>query len=154
MMMIQRSSAVRRLIHHHFQSTTARSFKIPSPTWSLKDLNLTASTEPVSEEELQTLAKRALIDVTRIEDTQGLRQDLANMMHYLEQVQSVDLPDMTTEEIYDAPRNLTAAPVRTSTGEQLKDEAAEVLKQLLQEKGTKYGAHDYFSVVTKKEETL
>jgi Asp-tRNA(Asn)/Glu-tRNA(Gln) amidotransferase C subunit len=153
--MIHRS-AVRRLLHPHYLTATTRSFKIPAPTWSLKDLNLTALTEPVSEEELQTLAKRALIDVSRIEDTQGLRQDLANMMHYLEQVKSIDLPDMTAEEIYDAPRNLTAAPVRTSTDDdkQLKDEAAEVLEQLLREKGTKYGAHDYFSVVTKKEETL
>lgn len=149
-MMIQRTAALRRL----FRYQTTRTYKIPSPTWSLKDLNLTASTEPVSEEELQKLAKRALIDVSS-GDTQTLRQDLANMMHYLEQVKSVELPEMTPEEIYDAPRNLTAAPVRKAAAATTSNddaEAAQVLEQLLRQKATTVGAHQYFAVVTKKEE--
>jgi hypothetical protein len=132
----------------------ARCFQLPSPTWSLKDLNLTTSSEPVTEEELKVLAKRACIDVTKIVDPDSLRRDLANMLHCMEQVQSVELPYMTVEEIYDAPRGLTAAPVRNATEASRAEveEAQQVWQALVQSKLTKHGGHAYFSIDTLKED--
>jgi hypothetical protein len=140
---------------HHLlrRQVFVRFFEFPSPTWSLKDLNLTTSSEPVTEEELKVLAKRACIDVTKIVDPDGLRQDLANMLHCMEQVQSVELPYMTAEEIYDAPRGLTAAPVRKASAAfpaEVK-EAQQVWHSLVKSKLTKHGGHEYFSIDTLKE---
>ena len=148
---MMRPAGVRRLFIRY---QTTRFFQLPPPTWSLKDLNLTASSEPISEEELKTLAKRACIDVDKIKDTESLRKDVADMLYCMEQVRNVKLPDMTAEEIYDAPRGLTAAPVRKAneaTAAQ-EEEAQQVRKELLQSKGTKYGGHEYFSIITKREE--
>jgi hypothetical protein len=141
---IQRRCASATLLRRHL---TAKSF-VPTPTWSLKDLNLTNHnhTDPVSIEELQILAKRSLLDV--IED--DMRQDLANMLQCLRNVQSVRCVISTAEEIYDVPRGVTKAPVRigeATTSEKL--EAEHVFKSLLLPKTVKQGSHDYFSVVTK-----
>ncbi|KAI2494952.1 hypothetical protein MHU86_19553 [Fragilaria crotonensis] len=134
------------------QSTTSRFFQLPAPTWSLTDLNLTSSSEPISEEELKILASRACVDLDHIADTTRLRRDVSNMLHCMEHVMSIDLPDMTAEEIYDAPRRLTAAPVRKeikATDEE-KEEAKQVWKELLQCKTIKYGGHEYFAIDTMK----
>lgn len=148
--------AIRRLaaVRFNSSSSSSSSYELPPPTWSLKELNLTAD-EPVSEDELKRLAKRALISLDDISDTDGLRQDLADMMACLNQVNSIDLPDMTDAEIYDMPRGLTAgAPVRKSaTASKAEEaEAKEVWDKLLSQKVTKRGSHDYFAIVTKKED--
>jgi hypothetical protein len=148
--MIQRRCASTMVLRQHFRGLTAKSF-VPKPTWSLKDLNLTNNhTDPVSMEELQMLAKRSLLDV--IED--DMRQDLANMLQCLRKVQSVRVVAMgTAVEIYDVPRGVTKAPVRTGEATTLeKLEAEQVFKSLLLPKTVKQGSHDYFAVVTKRTE--
>ena len=130
----------------------AKSF-VPKPTWSIKDLKLTDQTDPVSQEELQILAKRSLLDVQAIGDDTQLRQDLANMLHCLNQIQSVPLKVMTAAEIYDVPRGVSKAPLRTreSTASETA-EANHVFKAFLQPKTIKQGSYDYFAVITKIDE--
>lgn len=151
--MLRPSTAILR----HFllrRQAIARFFQLPSPTWSLNDLNLTTSSEPVTEEELKVLSKRACVDVSNIVDPEGLRRDLANMLHCMEQVKSVKLPDMTAEEVYDAPRGLTAAPVRKASEASPVEveEAQQVWQSLVQSKLTKHGGHAYFSIDTLKDD--
>jgi hypothetical protein len=134
------------------QAQRALSYKLPPPTWSLKDLNLTSDGPPLSEEELHVLAKRALIDVSNMKDTESLRRDLANMLHCLKQVHSVEVEDeaLSDEDIYDAPRNLTGAPV-AATRTEWEEEARSVWQHMLQPKTTRQGSHEYFAIVEQKE---
>ena len=99
--------------------------------------------------ELQTLAKRALLDIS---DNKKIRQDLATMIHFLRQLGRVKGRTMTACDIYDIPRGVTKAPLRTgvATPNETK-EAKQVYKSLLQPKTIQQGGHEYFSVVTKIE---
>ena len=127
---------------------------IPEPTWSIKDLQLSSSKDPVSMEELERLAQKTLLDVSKLQDPNSLRKDLANMLHCLEQVRDVSLPDLSDAEVYDVPRGVTAAPLRNSRDvwrEEEQKEAKQVWKSLLKHKIVQRGAHSYFSVVTKLE---
>lgn len=136
---------------------TTSSYKLPEPTWSISDLELSKQHEPISEEELQQLAKRALLDMDQLEDAQRqqLRQDLGNLMHVIEQVQSFDHGDseLTDADIYDKPRGVTVAPLRedeTEQDEQLDETAKKVWDSFLEPNTTKKGAHSYFSIDTKR----
>ena len=128
---------------------------IPEPTWSLKDLELSSSKEPVSMQELERLARKSLLDVSKLKDPDALRRDLSNMLHCLEQVRDTELPDLTDEQVYDIPRGVKAAPLRNSSKdgfkEEEKEEAKQVWETLLKPKTKQRGAHSYFSVVTKRE---
>lgn len=149
----------------HVPSTFAafRSFSsekedlIPEPTWSLKDLQLSSKKEPVSMQELERLARKSLLDVTKFEDPDALRRDLANMLHCLEQVRDTKLPaTMSDADVYDVPRGVTAAPLRSSSDDYYTKEEAEEAKQvwesLLKPKTKQHGAHSYFSVIVAKQD--
>jgi hypothetical protein len=107
-------------------------------------------------EELERLALKSLLDVSKLRDPDALRHDLSNMLHCLEQVRHVSLPDLSDEEVYDMPRGVTEAPLRNSKNDvwEKKDqeEAKQVWEMLLQNKTIQRGAHSYFSVVTKRDD--
>lgn len=130
--------------------------EIPEPTWSIKDLQLSSCKDPVSMEELERLALKSLLDLSKLQDPDALRNDLSNMLHCLEQVRHVSLPELTDEEVYDVPRGVTAAPLRNSRDDvwEKKDqeEAKQVWESLLHKKTIQRGAHSYFSVVTKRDD--
>ena len=111
---------------------------MPKPTWSIASLELDRKDHPpISEQELQKLAKRALLDVDILEEKRrilgqtSLKQDLGNMMHLIQHVVETskkqaeeqlhdkkDNPSTSYEEqeidalldaeLYDLPRNISA----------------------------------------------
>ena len=100
-------------------------FTIPAPTWSISSLRLHESHPPASSEELQILAKRAVLDVRQFNDVtkQQLCQDLGNMLHMMNAVQNFQstttnstMPEGEPEDaarmMYDIPRGVTEAPFR------------------------------------------
>jgi Asp-tRNA(Asn)/Glu-tRNA(Gln) amidotransferase C subunit len=126
----------------------------------LKDLELTSKQPLIPEEELDRLSRLALINIES-SDREMLRQDLANMLHMVDQVSSYPLEDDDEDEdaIYDGVRGVTAAPLR-KTAEQDplqqvdQEQAGKVWKSLLQPKTTrKGGGHEYFSIQTKQGES-
>jgi hypothetical protein len=151
---------------------------IPAPTWSIADLQLDSKQPPLPPKELDRLCRLALIDIdTKSQEEKGaLNQDLANMLHMIQQVKafnnssssyssSIDHTDVPMEDdddddddpscsshIYDAVRGVTAAPLRTSNDPLAENdhEAKEVVwKSLLEPKTTRIGGgHYYFSIVT------
>lgn len=149
-------------------TTTAPPFQLPDPTWSVADLELSKQHEPVSDDYLHTLARRALLDLDQLDPAarQQLRQDLGNMMHMIEQVQSFqhnsnyENSDLDEAAIYDKPRGVSAAPLRDdsdSSGaaaaeQQLEEMSQKVFDTFLKPKTTKVGAYNYFSIETKRED--
>jgi hypothetical protein len=162
----------------HYQMTRSRLFssdvRIPEPTWSIKELDLTSKKPPIPPEELKRLSRLALIDIESMPDKERLGQDLANMLHMIDQVSSYAAENDIFEsqndddddeanadraaEIYDVVRGVSKAPLRKSVDEdplQTKDQAiaGDVWNSLLQPKTTrKGGRHDYFVIQTKKQE--
>jgi hypothetical protein len=67
---------------------------IPSPTWSIKDLELTSTHPPLPQEELERLARLVLIDINNdnndSDDLDSLKQDLGNMIHMIQHVTEYD----------------------------------------------------------------
>jgi hypothetical protein len=66
---------------------------IPSPTWSIKDLELTSTHPPLPQEELERLARLVLIDINNDnndDDMDSLKQDLGNMIHMIQHVTEYD----------------------------------------------------------------
>jgi hypothetical protein len=150
---------------------------IPAPTWSIADLQLDSKQPPLPQEELDRLCRLALIDINNNtksqEEKDSLNQDLANMLHMIQQVKSfnssssysssIDHTNVPMEDdndddpscsshIYDTVRGVTAAPLRRSNDPLAENdhEAKEVVwKSLLQPKTTRLGGgHYYFSIVT------
>lgn len=125
--------------------------KIPSATWSVSELGLDRPHEPVSEAELCRLARLALLDVHRLDQT-ALRQNLGNMLHMMEQVRGYRGGDhLTEEQLYDVPRGVTTAPLRDDHEYIDQGATGNVWNSLLQPKTTHVGAHSYFAVTTKVE---
>ncbi|CAB9523346.1 expressed unknown protein [Seminavis robusta] len=151
----------RRLLSKHSPNTensaSHTSFALPKPTWSVKDLELTKQHLPISNKELEKLAKRALLDLDQLDakTREELRQDLGNMMHMIEQIQSLQLDEnvaLSEEDIYDRPRGVTSAPLRDANErEDTLETTNNLWASFLQPKTTKFGAHDYFSIETKRE---
>jgi hypothetical protein len=128
-------------------------FRLPDPTWSVSDLQLDVNHDPISDEELRRLCRRACLLPPRPAggDTSSLAQDVGNLIHLLEQVRSVDPSllkvtktttttslendgDETEMErarlIYDVPRGVSATPLRdpgepTSSAENDVDDRAD-----------------------------
>jgi hypothetical protein len=139
--------------------------ELPSPTWSIGDLQLDQKHEPVSITELAVLAKRALISLPLLDSmkrTDQLRQDLGNMLHMIRQVQGfaeTAEESLTDADIYDRPRGVRAAPVRGVHGDENEarvtleqEEARQVWETLLKPKTTALGSHSYFVIATHREE--
>lgn len=101
--------------------------KIPSPTWSIKDLNLTRNNENdesniISDEELSILSKRCLIDTASMDETERhrLKVELGNMMRCISMVTTFEFDggldkEALEELMYDVPRGFSSkrsCPVR------------------------------------------
>mmetsp|Transcript_24686 Transcript_24686/g.60655 ORF Transcript_24686/g.60655 Transcript_24686/m.60655 type:complete len:209 (-) Transcript_24686:582-1208(-) len=145
-------------------------FQIPKPTWSIQDLDLTSKRPPLPDEELDRLSKLALIDIKAMKpgDQESLGQDLANMLHMIDQVTQYSNDDDDNVEnqgednpaaaqIYDVVRGVTKAPLRTST-DHLQAEDGEIAKDVWEnmlQPNTKRmgGRHEYFAIQTKTETT-
>jgi hypothetical protein len=110
-------------------------FRLPPPTWSVSDLQLSVNHEPVSDEVLVALCRRACVRVpptatttttktnesdNREEETsmRQMAQDVGNLLHMLRQVQSIDpnlaasLLDSKGDDerarlLYDVPRGVS-----------------------------------------------
>jgi hypothetical protein len=123
---------------------------IPDATWSIKDLELTSTHAPISQLELDRLSRRCLLDIPK---DSTIPQDLSNMLHMVRQVQSTTLPtSLTSVEIYDTVRGVTAAPLRDVQDpleQQDSEQAQQVYKSLLQPKTKRLGGTEYFAIKTK-----
>jgi len=129
---------------------------IPAPTWSIHSLQLAESHPPITTEELLVLARRAVLDPSQLDATK-LCHETANMLHMIRAVsfvvpnsnQNNTVTPLSTADLYDVPRGVTAAPVRTDK-EPSRDEQEmkHVWKSLLQPKTKRVGAHSYFGIVT------
>lgn len=130
------------------------SVRVPPPTWSCADLQLS---EPMPLEHaalspslLSSLSRRALIPVTN--DT-SLHQELANMMRLIEQVVQWNQEptnaslEPTASDLYDLPRGLVKAPLRSDEDEVLGPRENHPAVSL--EKTVSIGGHKYFAVRTK-----
>lgn len=131
---------------------------VPKPTWSIQSLELSSSIAKLPEGELDRLAHRALLDTSKLPS--DLEQDLANMMHMVQQVSEYvqENPQMFPEDdaqVYDFVRGVTAAPLRKESDDQEdREEAQQVWKSYLQPRTIRQGgSHQYFSIRTHKEET-
>lgn len=138
---------------------------IPKPTWSIQSLDLTSKHDKLPREELERLSHLALLDLNQLPD--HLEQDLANMMHMVQQVSDFvrdnpalfeEYDDETGTLTYDFVRGVTAAPLRDSTectDSELQDdetEAARVWESYLEANTVlQGGAHKYFSITTKSD---
>lgn len=129
------------------------SFRLPPPTWSVKSLGLDRDHAPIDKEELAVLAKRSLL---LVDDDDDMRQQVGNMQHLLEQVVMEGSEDKSydVEQLYDAPRNVSEAPVRRSSTDHSTDDdeatSENVYESLLKPKTTRVGGHSYFEIVTRK----
>lgn len=162
-----------------WQATPSRLFssgdiRIPEPTWSVKDLDLSSKKPPLPPEELKRLSRLALIDIESMPDKEALIQDLSNMLHMIDQVSNFRFDENDIDEsktldddeanaeraakIYDVVRGVTKAPLRKSLDEdpfQKQDQeiAHDVWNSQLKPKTIrKGGGHHYFAIQTKKEE--
>jgi hypothetical protein len=150
-------------------TTDSKRRYIPEPTWSIKDLDLFSNHPPLPREELERLSRLALIDTSGgdKEEQARLNQDLANMLHMIQQVTDYYEQDDPTgggcheredptcsSEIYDIVRGVSAAPLRLGVDQDPLHEAdakqaQEVWDNLLQPKTIrKGGGHQYFAIVT------
>lgn len=85
--------------------------RIPQPTWSIQDLALTTSHPPISQKELERLARLALIDVSgNINNNNGdnldlLKQDLGNILHMIQHVTEYEYQQSTGNATIDTRNN-------------------------------------------------
>mmetsp|Transcript_22628 Transcript_22628/g.47686 ORF Transcript_22628/g.47686 Transcript_22628/m.47686 type:complete len:234 (+) Transcript_22628:39-740(+) len=156
----------------------------PPPSWSVRELRLTSSSDDdddkISNEELATLARRCLIDVRRLspERRDKLRVHVAGIMRcasVLLDARNLDVegsdangrggreeeegdgPQLTDEQIYDAPRGLKKIPIRIETEDDWKLHDAGESKAVMQSEGVtskmekeENGEQMFFSVITKR----
>ena len=125
---------------------------IPAPTWSIASLELHKSHTPVERDELDTLAKRALVNVTQFSPARiaQLQQDVGNMMHVMNQVSQFESSDADDERLlYDVPRNVTEAPLR-GTQDEPSTAPPQVWESYLAPQTQRVGGHAYFVIATQK----
>lgn len=125
---------------------------IPRPTWSIKALGLKqdeTSAEPLSPAFISSLSKRALIRIAP--DDVEQRQNLANMMQLIHQVvewnqERESAPQKNVVELYDLPRGVKAAPLRSDEHRLTTNHPAIALD----DKTVSVGAHKYFTIQTRR----
>ena len=120
---------------------------LPPPTWSLRQLQLSSSstatttTPSISDQELNVLARRCLIDI-KDEEREELKKNLNNILHCTSLVCTVEKDDtviLNEEDFYDVPRGLgskSSCPVRrdNETNQKEKSELSEMkAKEVLDE---------------------
>ena len=108
------------------QGSSGSSVQVPpAPAWSIRDLRLDPSFQPshdkISNEELTVLARRCLIDVSRLcpERKDRLRTDIAGVMRCASVLleSKSDISKLADEAIYDSPRGLSKMPIRDACGD-------------------------------------
>lgn len=130
----------------------------------MRSLDLTSKHAKLSPDEVDRLGHRSLLDLNQL--PRILEQDLANMMHMVQQISDF-VEETTNKELfthgdtagsvqYDSVRGVTAAPFRFADdppdAEDL-EEAAQVWGTYLDPKTIRQGgAHQYFVISTKQEE--
>ena len=142
---------------------------IPDPTWSVQDLELTKTHTKLPPQEMERLARLSLLDLEQLrQDTdEDLEQDLANMMHMVQQVSDyvaknnlLDEEEMdesqAAQHIYDSVRGVTAAPLRSKDDDSLQEvdqaHAENVWESYLAPNTIRQGgSHHYFSSSTKED---
>jgi len=141
---------------------------IPKPTWSIQSLDLTSQHTKLPREELERLSHLALLDLNELPE--DLEQDLANMMHMVQQVSDFvssnpilfeDVEeDPTGTSTYDFVRGVTGTPFRrhqedTTELDDEKDDretAVRVWDSYLEPNTIRQGgSHRYFAITTKTE---
>ena len=97
--------------------------KLPEPTWSIKELNLSKENHELHKDKkqsftynLENLASKSCIDLNKMssERRDEIVHDLNDIMNCLSMVttfKNEESENLTDEEIYDMPRGLTQAPV-------------------------------------------
>jgi hypothetical protein len=127
-------------------------------------LELDRNHSPVSNEELRTLCKRALLDpdLWSKEETEALRQDLGNMLHMIHKIRDDAYIDSLAKDMmaeigsepsfsyYDVPRIVKEAPMRDDDDAPAAatTDAQNVLDSFLRPNMKQQGAHHYFEIVT------
>ena len=160
------------------QQQQQQKHRIPQPTWSVQDLELTSTHLPISQKELERLARLVLIDVSGNSNNNddnnlnSLKQDLGNMLHMIQHVTEYDyqLPtgksvagsrndysddDLTcSARIYDTVRGVKTIPLRKGIEtdplqERDATQAQEVWEDFLRPKTIRRGGgHVYFAIET------
>ena len=170
-----------------FSDVSRKESSLPRATWSLRQLQLSPTATSIdgcietslitpqevptiSDQELNSLARRCLIDIHE-EEREELKHNLNNILHCTSLVCNIDRDDLTMkeEDLYDIPRGLgteSSCPLRQdsemeqeSRSNHSENKAKEVLDRL-QTKGkmVKLATEDdkgqgeenwYFSLVTK-----
>ena len=151
---------------------------IPQPTWSLKNLKLTSTHIPITQQELERLAQLVLVDMSRNSNMRddetivSLKQDLGDMFHMIQHISESDCWKSKTKDvvdtrniddkddptisarIYDIVKGVRGIPLRNVTEEdplQAQDavQARAVWEVFLQSKMIRRdGGHQYFSIET------
>ena len=141
-------------------------FQMPSATWSIASLELAKQHPPVDKETLETFAKRALLDLTQLDNVETLQSEVGNMMYMMNQIhmsaptespsqEDVDL-EIEVRRMYDTPRNVEATPLR-SVEKRESDEAPvaafpHVWESLLSPKTQRVGGFSFFVIETERTE--
>eukprot|EP00536_Pseudo-nitzschia_multiseries_P009981 jgi/Psemu1/202134/e_gw1.291.48.1 len=112
--------------------------RVPQPTWSVKDLELTSPHTPIPKRELGRLARLVLVDLSTNKNNNdlhtlfSLEQDLGNMLHMIQHVTEYDYQQTAgksatdarnqgdtnyedakySAKIYDTVRGIEATPLR------------------------------------------
>lgn len=150
-------------------------YRIPQPTWSMQDLELTPIHTPINQQELERFARLVLVDVSGNDsdcddDTSDLlKQDLGNMLHMIQGVTEHDCRTTSGKDvadtrdtddlrsrarIYDIVRGVRGVPLRKEIEEdplQASDagQARVVWENFLQSKMIRRGGgHKYFAIET------
>jgi hypothetical protein len=145
--------------------------KLPNATWSIASLELHKNHKPIDYNELKTLAKRAVIDISIVtadtsaphqqENIDCLRQDVGNMMNMIQQVVNQPseiqnlMDDLTCEDLYDVPRGVISAPLRQHTDKKdgmIANESERVWTSFLKPKMISKGGHSYFEIATSRKQ--
>jgi Asp-tRNA(Asn)/Glu-tRNA(Gln) amidotransferase C subunit len=150
-------------------------FKIPKPTWSIDDLDLTFQKEKpiaITDEELDRLAKKAVLNVSSLTSSErdDLKLQLSKIMKCISLVtqmdhdtDSVDDGILSEKDMYDTPRGFGSTefctPVRneeeelTAWSEYTRKQSHCIMDQLKEHKMVERNGETYFQLIVNKEET-
>lgn len=84
---------------------------VPQPTWSVQDLELTSTHVPITQQELDRLARLVLVDMSENssnsddETIDSLKQDLGDMLHMIQHVTEHDCQEIIGKDVADARYN-------------------------------------------------
>jgi predicted Fe-S protein YdhL (DUF1289 family) len=154
---------------------SSNTFKIPKPTWSIDDLDLTFQKEKpivISDEELNHLAQKAVLNISSLSPSEkdDLKLQLSKIMKCISLVTQMnhdsfdmdtDDPTLNEKNMYDLPRGFGSAefctPVRdeeeelTAWREYSKKQSHSIMNQLEKNKMVERKGEKYFQLVVNKE---